>query len=898
MIQDRILQFIYTLGLRHGRPVILAMGVITLFFAAFIPRLTISSSYNELVSPEEPEQARFLSFLEEFGAADELVVVLEGDPAILVSRADLFAAAIRNEKKYVRSVFYQIDVAGLLKWAPYFIPEDTLAEGLKGIGGYRPLIAEIARVKSLPSLLGLINRGLAGEIPGLDDPGTAATGLTIPRLLFREWRRFLEDPSREEIDYRTLLRGEKIEGAEMIESGGYLRSHDGRLLFLFVRPTSLSDDITFLEPFVGSVRQACDRVLKENPALQGKIAVAFTGMPAHALTEVHAINSDVARSTAISVLLVIAVLGFGFRSLKKILLAVIPLGCGMIITVGAISLTIGHLNLVSSSFLAVLFGIGIDFGIYLIRRTAEERDRGKTEEEAVRIAVTASGRSVLTGGLTTGLAFLAVGWTDFVGFSELGLTAGMGVLIVLFSTLLLLPALLLATRIRPAHYSLRRALQATARKRERLFLTLIVLAAGAGCVFGVFAATRLHFDFNALKLLPPGAESTIYQIRMQEESDFQMTCAAVTAPDLARLQRQVERIRALPTVSRVESLGDLIPEKPAEKQQLIAAYRPFLAGVKIGLGAPAAPLGVYRSELDAIRAGLESAQEAAFSGGRPGLVSAVEEDLSELDSLRNDLDSGQGTRAAERSRAFEKALFQGLKKLSTLLRIWLEEPPPTVDSLPPDLVARFKSPRGNYVAYVFPSGSIWDVDFLDRFVSGLKEIAPGATGFPVTHQLTSRVMVKSLLRALLYAFGIIVIMLLIDFKRPGPVFLSLIPLAVGMLWVQGAMYILGRNYDFASMPGLPLLLGLGIVYGIHIVRRWMEHPEITAFAATVTSGRGVAFAALTTMASLFSLIFSRHQGVASFGIIILIGIVATLVAALYVLPAVIDLLHYKKIHHP
>jgi predicted RND superfamily exporter protein len=109
------------------------------------------------------------------------------------------------------------------------------------------------------------------------------------------------------------------------------------------------------------------------------------------------------------------------------------------------------------------------------------------------------------------------------------------------------------------------------------------------------------------------------------------------------------------------------------------------------------------------------------------------------------------------------------------------------------------------------------------------------------------------------------------------------------------MYLLGRNYDFASMPALPLLLGLGIVYGVHIVRRWLENPEITAFAATITSGRGVAFAALTTMASLVSLIFSHHQGVASFGIIILIGIASSLVAALYVLPAVIDLIYLKEV---
>jgi hypothetical protein len=120
-----------------------------------------------------------------------------------------------------------------------------------------------------------------------------------------------------------------------------------------------------------------------------------------------------------------------------------------------------------------------------------------------------------------------------------------------------------------------------------------------------------------------------------------------------------------------------------------------------------------------------------------------------------------------------------------------------------------------------------------------------------------------------------------------------------VLWVQAIMYLLGRSYDFASLPGLPLVLGLGIVYGVHIVDRWMEHPRITAFAATLTSGEGVALAALTTIAGLAGLLFSRHKGVESFGIILIIGIASSMLTALYVLPAVIDLIYLDGMRkHP
>jgi predicted RND superfamily exporter protein len=84
-----------------------------------------------------------------------------------------------------------------------------------------------------------------------------------------------------------------------------------------------------------------------------------------------------------------------------------------------------------------------------------------------------------------------------------------------------------------------------------------------------------------------------------------------------------------------------------------------------------------------------------------------------------------------------------------------------------------------------------------------------------------------------------------------------------------------------------------VVYGVHIVNRWLEDPRLSAFAATRTTGHGVAYAALTTVAGLLSIVFARHKGVADFGTILLVGIVACMLAALFVLPAVIDLLYEK-----
>jgi len=868
---------------------------LTVAMATLIPRLKISSSYNDLVSPDDPEQKRFFEFLEEFGATEELIVVLEGKPETLKDSADYFARRIENRKDYVSRVFYRIDIEKILRRAPLYLSEEKLREGLEFVSRRRYLFERLSDLHNLPSILRLIEEGLAGNAPDLRiDPGDAAEALQAPLFLFRQWKQWLQDPERDGFDPADIFGDTPPEEISIITSRGYITSRDGRMLFLFVQPRSTSESIDHLKPFISSVRSACEGVFQEKPGLRGEVTVAFTGMPAHAMTEVETIDSDVAKATLISVGLVIILLFAGFHSFKKIIIAVIPLACGMVITLGLTVLTVGHLNLVSSSFLAVLFGIGIDFGIYLVRRDAEEIGRGATREEAVRKAVMASGRGVLTGGLTTAFAFLAIGFSDFVGFSELGIIAGLGVLVVLLSTFLMLPSLLLRRKIEPHRYHLDWIVKFTRKKKERMVLILIVSFATAFCLFGIYATTRVECDFNALKLLPPEAESTVYQIKMQEESDLQISCAMVTASGLGQLRELAARLEKIPSVVRVDSFAGLIPENQEEKIKIIGSYRPYLSGFRVSYRPSGLNAAGYLSLLEGVARSLEETQEDAFAGGRADIVEEIEENLAEIRIIRQKL-SGEGkTSALARTGAFEKALFLSAVRADELVQSWLGAGPIGEDYFSAGLRSRFESPGGLYAAYIYPDRSIWDVEFLRSFVGRLKELTPTATGFPVTYLETVDMVFTGLFQSMVYALIIILILLVIDFRRLSAVALVLIPLVVATCWVQAIVYLMGRSYNFAALAGLPLLLGLGIVYGVHIVHRWREHPGITAFEATATSGKGVAFAALTTCAGLFGLLFSRHRGVASFGIIILIGILSALVAALYVLPAVIDLIYLKN----
>lgn len=893
-MQEKILELVYALAANHRRKVFLVLGALTVLAAIVATRLTISTSQQALLPPTHPVQQEYHSFVEEFGAADALIAVAEGDPMTLRSAADHFAAAFSAEKQWVKSVFYKVDLDLFTKRAPLFVPLETLKHGREMLEKQRSMLSKIAGISSLERALSEIEAGFSQ--PGLEiHPDTVNTVIKGTEELFAEWRRWVEDPSRERIDLIAgLFSAGRKDVNPVLQSGGYLASRDGRMLFFFVQPVSSSDEAKHLRPFIAAMRGAADRVLAEHPELQGKVKIAFTGMPAHVLTETETVFRDVGGGAIVSALLVVLIIFLGFRTLKKMAIAVVPLVVGMVLAMGAITLVLGRLNLISAAFFAVMFGMSIDFGIYLVRRTEEELGAGASLHDAVRLAITQTGKGVLTGGLTTCAAFLAIALSDFTGFAELGITAGLGVALCLMSVFLLVPALMLQLGLEPKPANLQQVATFASSPRVRRALWALTAVVAALIAASIWALPRNAFDYDALKLLPRDTESTIYQHRMQDESDFSAYSAAVYAPSLDELRGIVARIKALPDVARVESLVDLMPEAQAEKLQEVDRYRPLLRDLKIELAPGNTSLATYRERIEAIGEQFGEAQEAAFNAGRADLVERIEKVLGRIEELDEALGSADEKLALERTRAFEQNLFENATRMVALIHSWLDARPITEAQFAPEVLGRLKSPAGRYAAYVFPQESVWDVDALDRFMGQLKAITPNVTGFPATHQVHSRMVVTGFKQSMIYALIALIVLLALDFRRAHAVLLAITPLALSLLVLQLILWATGVSYNFASVAAFPVLLGYGVAYGVNMVQRWLENPGTTAFVSAYTVGKGVLLSAATTLAGVLSIVFARHQGVAAFGSILLFGIALCLLMAVLVLPTIIDLIYLRN----
>ena len=223
----------------------------------------------------------------------------------------------------------------------------------------------------------------------------------------------------------------------------------------------------------------------------------------------------------------------------------------------------------------------------------------------------------------------------------------------------------------------------------------------------------------------------------------------------------------------------------------------------------------------------ENAQEDAFAAGRGDLVRLLDELIVAMDQVQNHLTQPSEEKKVyilKRTKDFETALFASITQLTGLIHQWLDLDEITEDNLPPELLGQLKSKAGNYAALIYPSGSIWNIAVLDRFVTQLEKYTTNLTGFPVTHRFFVRQAASAVIHAVLYSLAMILIVLAFDLKQVKVVLFALVPLVVGMLWMQGVLYVLGISYNVANIAALPLLLGLSVVYGLHIVHRWQESP--------------------------------------------------------------------------
>ncbi len=863
---------------RRAGSVLLATGAVTvavLWYA--VATLGVNTHHTAILSDDLPFWKHYHEFADVFPILDEaLLVVIDAETAAEArDAARTLAERLAAEPERYRDVYVPGGDPFFERNALLYLDVEEVEDLTDHLASVQPLLAAVSRDSSLSSMAAMLQDGIA---QARRHPDIAVDLSMIFDSLSLAVEAVLEGNPRP-ISWTEMILRRSLPG-------------DSARRVIVLQPVFDFDHILPGYEVIQAVRDTA-RDLGLVP--ENGVTVRLTGNVALNTEEMLGVARGALLAIGGSLILVTVILGMALRRTHLVLAVVITLLVSLAWTTGFAAAVVGHVNLASICFAILIIGLGVDFGIHFTMRYAELLRGEFAHREALAETARDVGGSLVLCALTTAMSFFVFVPTDYKAVGELGMIAGTGMLICLFCTLTVLPALLAVWKGRDpgsAWPGVRwfERLVVTAAAHHPRSVRWVALALGLAAIA---ALPMLRFNHNVAEMRDPSTESVRTFNALLAESDTTPWTMDVMADDLESARVIAETLRGLDVVDRAVTLADYVPTGQDEKLEILEDLGYFVPEPPAIRGEPppvplANQIATLRALLTSLRAPwlaesdpvrAESARRAARYLGR---FLARLERLEEKERQRAEV------------AAFERSLTGALPGQLQTLWIATDPSPVTLDSLPETLSRRMLSADGRARVEVLPSGDLSDNAVHARFVDTVKEHAPEATGSAVTVLEFGRAVVRSFREALGLALVGVALLLFALWRRLDDTALVLVPLGLVLLLTAGSAAVLGIPFNFANIIVLPLLLGIGVDSGIHLVHRHrvtvdtVGHAEAPERELLETStAQAVFFSALTTMASFGTLALSNHVGFATLGALLLIGVFFVLLANLALLPALL-----------
>ena len=765
---------------------------------------------------------------------------------------------------------------------PEEIAESDLEELLRTLKAFGPFIDQFTRATNLVSFFDLVNTQFR-RAPRESNAQTDSLIGALPALqsILRQADDSLTDPGPPLAPGVAALFDSNPEA----QHANYITFASGTIFL--VTAHAPSDDLSGAA--VSRFRELVAQTRYEVPGLN----VGLTGETVLEQDEMAQSQKDTFVASIVSLILCALIFIYGYNEIGRPLKTTVCLVVGLAYTLALATLTVGHLNILTITFVPILIGLAIDFGIHLVTRYEEELRLGKTPEAALARAMVYTGQGIFTGALTTAGAFIAMAFTNFKGIQEMGVICGLGLLACLVPMMTLLPVMLLRGRQNAID---QKPAQVAARARiENLWLQRPVLVAVLITVSCVLAGSQLHkvyFDYNLLNMQSAGLPAVVFEEKLIHSADKSVLFGASVADSLPQAIELEKKFKALTnTVADVESIAQFLTPGQEEKLRLIGEIKKEIA-----------PLRFNPPDLDPVNVsalsrtlyslyGYLGAAQSEVGGSDPELTKQMASLQSTIQQLRSTMLAGDGVAVethAEKLGQFQQALFNNILETFDILKKQDNSAPLQTADLPPALRDRFVGVTGKYLLQIYPREDVWQRQNQKAFIEDLRRVDPNVTGTPVQLYEYTSLLKQSYERAAVYSLIAIAILVLIHFRSLWAVLLSLIPVGIGTLWLAGLMGWLGVPFNPANIMTLPLVIGIGVTNGIHILNRFAE--ERTPGILSRSTGKAVLVSGLTAIAGFGSLILAKHRGIHSLGLVMAVGIGACMVAGLTFLPALLSLL--------
>lgn len=867
-------------GLRRPKLVVgVGLALLALCALAMIG-MPISTSRYKLVAADNPYQAKMLRFFDRYGYPDSLVMVVGGGDTAARRRAvDRLSATLEEVPELEGRVLGQLRPEHVAELVLVSQP-DALDRARKRYDGEVKELVE----GGVPAWLGALQQQLESGLDGGEevDAKDADDALRSITKLVRSLDAQLagDDPM-------AALAGFADDAAPLsitLDDAGYVTTTDGDHHLIALFPNLPGMEETEVGPLVRRIRE-----LRDAAGLDAGVEAKLTGLPAFVADEVSIVTRGLMETSLATTAGIVLLLLLAFRSKRYAVLSLIPLGVGVVVTLAATRGVFGGLNLITSSFVPVLLALGIDFGVYVLARYGENVREGADTESAIAGALAKAGPGMLIGGVTTVCAFLMTTVIEFTAYSELGFITAIGLVLMVTVTFVLLPPLIFLAgrgeKIESPELSGVKALPGFLRGARWAIpgaALLLTLALAPGWM-------RLSFNARYFDFLPENTETSWGLERIESDPNLSPVQATVGIDGVEEARSVVERLRALETVGTVQSGTDLLPKLD---QKDVAALRAGFAELE----APSFDALRTRERdpgelAESVTALIDTVDEVAFTLRRAGRDTAAIEELKKaLTALRervNGLKDGAALAATETRVA--NLLERGW---TTAARV-AERGGYVPSDLPPLFRKRFVSKDGKGLAiFANPSGDIWDAEEAESFARDVQSVAPEMSGLAVTVHEHMRMIKEGFAKASSLSIAMTLLILFVGFRRVYDVGFALLPVALGVAWMLGIMGYAGIRFDVANIVALPLITGVAVDSGAHMMHRWRQSAATRGGVASLEdlirgTGAAVLVASLTTATGFAALMLATYGGMKSLGLTMTIGIAGSLLGSLLVVPCLL-----------
>ena len=829
--------------------------IAALYFA--ISQFEMNSDTARLIRQDTQWRKNHDKFIDAFPQYElnTFVVVSGPSPAIVREVVQHLASNIRQYDDLFSSVYAPTASEFADRHALLFMAAEQLNDTISKLSDAQPFLSAIAEHNSMRGVLTLLSDALTSgqDLPGgfiqiTDAVAKAANQASAGSDKPIAWRDELFQLTGKDVHYQVIF----VQGNQ-----DYQRDLPNALILDRLDHTISS----FKHPY------------KED------VAIRLTGIVALDHGEIVSALDSAQLAGAIAMALLIIVLVWGVRSARIIVATYLSMLCGLIWTAAFAMVSVGQYNTISIIFLVMFIGLGVDFAVHLCLKFQEANSHTDKTTALIRTGRDL-GPAIVLCGVTSAIGFLAFVPTEYTGLAEMGIISGGGMIIAVVVSLTLIPAFFAVTKDpKPAsEIPLANAMSymVVGRQRKVCILTLVLALVSIGI------GSQATFDYSTLSLKDPDSEAMTTLQELHDENVVTDYTLTYMADDLAGAEAVKQPLSELEIVGEVKTPIDYLPENQSEKLYLLEDAQ-FLLGAIFH----AEENSEHYQDSDHQQQLTELVQEIDIylksSAGRPQRNDTIDESLRELKTSLKVLSERDGSSRD----AFTTLIIPPMKKEISWLQQAFSAQEVTMDSLPSEMRERLIGKDNQALVSITPSEDVTPVGVMQRFAEQVSRVVPTATGRPVIELGIRDIVLSALFTAIVLAVSTIFVVLLLTLRSFVDSVLVFIPLAMTAMVTLSFSVLADLPLNMANVVVIPLIFGLGVDNGIHIVKRFHQCRDVSELVRSSTP-KAVLLSNLTTLGTFGALSCSSHQGIFSIGVLLSVALLSLMLLTLISLPALLD----------